>query len=302
MSSFERRFGKYAIKNLPLCIIICYAIGYTFQLIAPQVFYFFYLNPDLIIHKLQLWRLVSWLLVPPSSLSFFTLIMLYFYYSIGRTLEATWGTYRFNVYIFSGILFTILGAFLFYAYTLTSQEMTMIWDLPTQPFARYFSTYYVNLSIFLAFAATFPDTQIYLFFVIPIRMKIMGIIYAILLGLEFVNSLMQRNYASATAMVASLLNFGIFFFTSRNRIRFSPQQIKRRHDFNASMRNARAQSTSGTESGRSILRSGPITRHKCAVCGRTDQTNPELQFRFCSKCNGNYEYCEDHLFTHQHVQ
>lgn len=27
-----------------------------------------------------------------------------------------------------------------------------------------------------------------------------------------------------------------------------------------------------------------------------------LDFRFCSKCDGNYEYCSDHLFTHQHVR
>ena len=110
--NFEKKFGKYAIKNLSLVLIIGYACGYVFQLIAPGIFDYLYLNPYEIIFLGQIWRLLSWLIVPPSSFGFFTLLMLYFYYSLGTTLERTWGTYRYNVYIFSGILFTIIGAFL----------------------------------------------------------------------------------------------------------------------------------------------------------------------------------------------
>lgn len=296
MSKFERKFGKYAIKNLPLVIIICYATGFLLQLVAPQVFYYFYLNPYLIIYNFQIWRLFTWLLVPPGSLSFFTLIMLYFYYSIGKSLENVWGTWRFNVYILSGVVFTILGAFLFFIYTLSSPERLMLWS--TTAYSRYFSTYYVNMSIFLAFAATFPDTQIYIFFILPIRIKYLGIIYVVLLVYEFITAILSGNPAAAVAIVASLLNFGIFFFTARNRIRLSPKQIKRRHEFKESLKNAQ----SGGSAQGTFRKSAPITRHKCAVCGRTDQSNPELQFRFCSRCNGNYEYCEEHLFTHRHVE
>ena len=45
-----------------------------------------------------------------------------------------------------------------------------------------------------------------------------------------------------------------------------------------------------------------MPRHKCAICGRTEKDSPELEFRYCSKCEGNYEYCQDHLFTHEHVK
>ena len=104
-SNFEKKFGKYAVKNLSLVLIICYACGYLIQFTNPYMLNYLYLNPYEIIFRGQIWRLVTWLIVPPSGFDFFTLLMLYFYYSLGTTLERTWGTYRYNVYIFSGVLF-----------------------------------------------------------------------------------------------------------------------------------------------------------------------------------------------------
>ncbi len=97
----EKKFGKYAIKNLSLILIMCYACGYLMKWINPGFFTYLYLNPYEIIHHFQIWRLLTWLIVPPDSFDFWTLLMLlYFYYSIGTSLERTWGTYRYNVYIF----------------------------------------------------------------------------------------------------------------------------------------------------------------------------------------------------------
>ena len=111
MSKFERKFGKYAIRNLSLVLIICYGIGYLLQILAPTVINYLTLNPYFILRG-QIWRLVTWVLIPPTESNiFFTLIMMFFYYSIGTTLERTWGTYRYNVYLFSGMLFTALGSF-----------------------------------------------------------------------------------------------------------------------------------------------------------------------------------------------
>ncbi len=76
--SFERRFGKYAIKNLSLMLIICYGFGYLFQMIWPDFLQFLCLNPYQIVFKGQIWRIITWILVPPSSFDFFTLLMLYF--------------------------------------------------------------------------------------------------------------------------------------------------------------------------------------------------------------------------------
>lgn len=289
-SNFEKKFGKYAVKNLSMVLIICYACGYVLRMISPGIMDFLYLNPYQIIFHGQIWRLVTWLIVPPSSFDIFTLLMLYFYYSLGTTLERTWGTYRYNVYIFSGILFTIAGAFLLFAYTAVFQNevdtklaLYMLWvvDNNGRSLAPMFSTYYVNMSIFLAFACTYPNMQVMLFFLIPIRIKILGIIYGALLVYQF----LMGSIADQFVIAASLMNFVVFFITGRGKVHMTPKQAKRRQEFR-----------------REVKKTTRVTRHKCAICGRTEETNPELEFRFCSKCQGNYEYCQDHIFTHTHIK
>lgn len=290
MSNFEKKFGKYAIQNLSLILILCYGCGYLLNWIYPNFLQYLYLNPYEIIFHGQVWRLVTWLVTPPSNFDFFTLIMLYFYYSIGTTLERTWGTYRYNVYLISGALFTVLGAFLLFGYTMIFQpEMAAMGDSYFRLVASMFSTYYVNLSIFLAFAATFPNMQVMLFFLIPLKVKVLGIIYALILVYQFIvgygQGLEVLTVANRFVIAASMMNFIVFFFTSRGNVHLSPKQVKRRHEFK-----------------KEVKMTSKITRHKCAVCGRTEETNPELEFRFCSKCGGNYEYCQEHLFTHTHVK
>ena len=298
MSNFEKKFGKYAIKNLSLILIMCYACGYLMKWINPGFFTYLYLNPYEIIHHFQIWRLVTWLIVPPDSFDFWTLLMLYFYYSIGTSLERTWGTYRYNVYIFSGILFTAVGAFILYGISsLLGAQSLGLW-MTVDGYITYptmFSTYYVNMSIFLAYAATFPDYEVLLFFILPIKVKFLGIIYGAMLIYQFIvgygtsSALFYYNLGIRFVITASLLNFVVFFFTSRKKVRRGPIKIIRQQAVKQQPRHE-------------TKKSSGITRHKCAVCGRTDETNPELEFRFCSKCNGNYEYCQDHLFTHKHVK
>lgn len=287
MSSFERKFGKYAIKNLSFVLILCYAVGYLLQMINPMLLVYLLLDPYEILHG-QVWRLFTWIMVPPPSGNiFFTLIMLYFYCSIGTTLERTWGTYRYNVYLFQGMLFTILGSFLLLGYHYLfhgdSIEAMGVFNYFYALNGTWlsFSTYYINMSIFLAFAATFPDVQVLLMFIIPIKVKWLGIIYGVMLAFEF----LQYGVDGKFAIAASLLNFIVFFLTSRNMMHLNPKQIHRRQEFK-----------------RDVRRNTGITKHKCAICGRTEVDSPNLQFRFCSKCDGNYEYCEEHLYTHTHVK
>lgn len=299
MSKFEKKYGKYAIRNLSVVLVVCYAIGYVLEIINTRlVWNYLTLNPYAILHG-QIWRLVTWILIPPSSDNiFFVLLMLYFYCSIGTTLERTWGAYRYNVYIFSGLLFTIAGSFLLmgYIYLMTSvfgrslvagdMVFTVMsggaYELYFSYAAVFFSTYYINMSIFLAFAATFPDVTVLLMFIIPVKVKWLGVIYGIMLVFSF----LQGDVNTKFAIAASLLNFVVFFLTSRNMMHLSPKQIHRRQEFKRDIRR----------------NSGGITRHKCAICGRTEVDSPDMQFRFCSKCDGNYEYCEEHLYTHTHVK
>lgn len=290
MSNFEKKFGKYAIKNISLVLILFYGCGYLISWINPVMLNYLTLNPYAILFKGQVWRIVTWLIVPPEGFSFFTLIMLYFYYSIGTSLERTWGTYRYNLYLFLGMIFTVLGAFAMMGFVYLFQgEILTVYGAENYftILSGLFSTYYVNMSIFLAYAATFPNMQVLLFFFIPIKVKILGIIYGALLVYDFIVGYGNSYLTAASRFVigASLLNFIVFFFTSRNHIHMSPKQIKRRQEFK-----------------REVKHSAKITRHKCAICGRTEESNPELEFRFCSKCEGNYEYCQDHLFTHTHVK
>lgn len=274
LNKLERKIGKYAITNLSVWLIGAYVIGYLISYMAPAVAAYLTLEPYYILHG-QIWRLITWVLIPPSDLGILTFIMLFFYYSLGTTLEKTWGTFRYNVYIFSGILFTIVGAFLLYFI------MTILGSggIGTLGMGAIFSTYYINLSIFLAFAACYPEMKVMLYFIIPIKIKWMA--YLDVAYLVFVCLL--SGWAVRVAIIASILNFVVFFFSTRNYQHISPSQIRRKHNFNKQVANARG-----------------ITKHKCAICGRTEEDGEDLQFRFCSKCEGNYEYCQEHLFTHEH--
>lgn len=287
LNKLERKIGKYAISNLSKYLIFGYVLGYVIELINPALIDFMTLNPYLILHG-QVWRLITWIIIPPSGLDIiWTAVMLYFYYSVGNDLERTWGTFYYNVYIFMGMIFTAIGSFLVMA---LSYAMLPGLAESTAALAYfngvsyYFSTYYVNMSIFLGFAATFPEVRVLLMFIIPIKVKWLGIAYGAMLILQMV----EGNIFVRVVIASSLLNFIVFFLMTRSGIRrMTPREVKRRHNFNKEIKKARPMS---------------VAKHKCAVCGKNSEDNPDAEFRFCSKCNGNYEYCQDHLFTHTHVR
>ncbi|MBS6195374.1 MAG: hypothetical protein KH828_07315 [Clostridiales bacterium] len=271
LNKLERKFGRFAVSNLTLYIIITYAAGYILMTLAPQMVMYLTLEPAQILRG-QVWRLVSWLLIPPGKLDIFTILMLFFYYSVGNTLERTWGTFRYNVYIFSGILLSIVGAFALYFIT----GGLIIFS------GVVFSTYYISLSIILAFAATYANAQVWLMGIIPLKMKWLGILY----GIYLVRDMIVYGWPTRVAIICSLMNFIIFFFATRNMSRYNPKEIQRRQKFKKAVHQSQVN----------------VTKHKCAICGRTEEDGAHLEFRFCSKCNGNYEYCQDHLFTHTHVK
>ena len=158
LNKMERKFGRYAIHNLSTYIIGAYVIGYFLYFLAPGVLYnYLSLEPYYILRG-QIWRLITWVLIPPESPGIFTIIMLMLYYSLGNSLEQTWGAFRYNAYIFSGIISTIIGAFILYA--VMGGNIVFGQAL--------FSTYYINMSIFLAFAVCYPNMELLLYFIIPI--------------------------------------------------------------------------------------------------------------------------------------
>lgn len=278
----ERKFGRYAIHNLMKYIVGLYALGYVVYMINPYIYYqFLMLDIDKVLHG-QIWRLVTFLIQPvDASGLFFMLISLYLYFMIGNSLENAWGAFRFNLYYLTGILFNILAVIIIYAVTGRSYPITLS---------------YINQSMFFAFAAIYPNVELLLMFIIPIKVKYLGIIYGIVVGYDVFQCLQRGDYLSVIVILFALANFIIFFLSTRNYKRISPSEIRRKQNYRRQTRQASYGNVTQFK-GRNV-----VTRHKCAVCGRTELDDDNLEFRFCSKCEGNYEYCMDHLFTHEHVK
>lgn len=282
IDKLERKFGRFGIPNLTIYMIVCYVIGYALMIVNPGILNWLSLEPAYILRG-QVWRLVTWVLYPPSTsgVLWFAIAVLFFYYPIGTSLERTIGTFKYTLYILSGVIFTILGAFILY-FLLGGNVLV----------GNVFSTYYISLSTFLAYAMCYPDMQVLLMFIIPVKMKWMAIFYVVIVVYEMIQYIMAGAWYLVIPIVASLLNFIIFYFGTKDFSRYNPKGIHRRNEFRRAME----------PQGRMKSGSGSVTKHKCAICGRTELDDPNLEFRFCSRCNGNYEYCQDHLFTHTHVK
>ena len=272
----------------------------------------------------QIWRLLTWVLMPPSELSIFTVIMLFFYYWIARTLANTWGDFYFNIYILGGILITDIGMMIAYPILLSMDTPSALINI--QLMKMFVTTYYIQTSILLAFAFTYPNAQVLLYFVIPIKMSWLGIFEAIMLVF-----LLQCGYGNAApgdrAVGGELCDlFPLYQGPSQVQpeacgrraglegqvTRAGPAQaggaspVFRRTETAQKFAESGSQTPSGSTSRRSAAGYTKIypngARHKCTICGRTELDDEKLEFRYCTKCEGNHEYCQDHLFTHQHIK
>lgn len=287
INKLERKLGKFAIPNLMFYIIILYGFGFVINFTLPG-FYSQYLSLNAAaILRGQVWRIVTFIIQPPDTNVLFVLLTLYLYYVIGRQLEIAWGTFRFNLYFFTGVMLHVIAAVLTYVMTDVS--------LPI-------GTYYLNMSLFFAYAAMYPNQQFYLFMVIPVKVKWLAWIDAAYFGYSILQAFLpyyggdpiygMLYKARALAAFVSLLNFIIFFLSMRNMKRYGVKEMHRKHVYHKEVREGLRKQT--------VAPNGAI--HRCHVCGRTELDDPNLEFRYCSKCNGNYEYCQEHLFTHEHIK
>lgn len=278
LDKLERKLGRFAIPNLTVYLLVGYVIGFGIVNLMRDMVGYLTLEPALILRG-QVWRLISWVLIPPTDSLISLVFLVLLYYSLGTALERTWGSFRYNVYIFSGLLFTVLAVFGLYVFYYFRYGV----EVPLSAVGL-IGTNYITMSIFLAFAVIYPDMEVMLYFILPIKMKWMALVYVVLAGYDFING----GIGIRVAIGASLLNFVIFFLSTRNYKRFGPREQARKAKFKKQS-SPHMTYTNGAH-------------HRCAVCGRTELDDPCLEFRFCSKCNGNYEYCQDHLFTHEHVK
>lgn len=321
LDKLERKYGRYAIHNLMFYIIGMYVVGFIIGIAVPDL-YTRYLSLDVsMILKGQVWRLVTFMLQPPSYSFIFIIFTLYFYYVIGTVLENVWGAFKFNMYFFSGVILHIIAAFLIYF--IFGQSYTM-------------NTYYINLALFMAFAVEESETKVYLFFIIPIKMKWLGIIDGVIFAITIIGGylvpfmprglwialynlgLLSGNaftcYVNATCAFVSMLNFLVFLFltlkgnrktyTQRNfqKARKTAQRAQNKPNYSHQVYNNNPQNNKGGYQPKAFVPGNSAAKHRCAVCNRTENDGDDLVFRFCSKCNGAYEYCNEHLYTHVHVK
>ncbi|MBN2221524.1 MAG: hypothetical protein JW708_04895 [Vallitaleaceae bacterium] len=263
LNKLERKYGRYAVRDLMKYIVFANAAVYILNLLTNDALMSqLYLYPPLVLRG-QVWRLITFIMVPPSTSMIFIFFALYFYYMIGGALEQQWGSFKFNVYYFSGVIFMIAGSFLTGTIALVS---------------------YLNLTLFLAFATFYPDFTVRVYFILPVKIKYMAYLSTAFLLLTVITG----SAATRISILASMLNYILFF--GKDLIRG-----KRRKIVSASKKQAYA---------REIKKVKPEKEgfHRCEVCQRTEKDDPNLEFRYCSKCEGYHEYCSDHLFSHEHIK
>ena len=268
---FCYKHPRFGITNLMLYIVIGNAIVWLFSMMdrSGMLTVFLAFDPALIL-KGQVWRLITFIFIPEST-GFWALLFFYFYYWIGGTLESQWGTPRFNIFVLSGVALTVIYGFIVYFITGVSYPV---------------GAYYVYMSMFFSFATLFPDMQVLLFFIIPIKIKWLAYIDAAYFVLEI---FMMRFPINLLPLVA-MLNYFVFFgddllrVLSPRRVRYARKTVKFKSEVN---KIRREQETA------------QYTR-KCAVCGKTDADHPNMEFRFCSRCAGYHCFCPEHINSHVH--
>jgi len=264
---FCYKHPDFGIENLMMYVAIGSVVMWLIGTVSPTLYNLLAFNAGLIL-KGQIWRIITFIFYPSGS-GIWALVGAYFYYFIGKTLESNWGKGRFTIYFLTGVVLTELFAFIFYFITGYSITITAT---------------YIYLSMFFSFAALFPDMRVLLFFIIPIKMKWLAIVDAVLFVYEIVTTSFPLNLLP----VVAILNFFIFCGGElMDMLRISRPSSNTVNFRKESARIRREQQSN-------------LYRHKCSVCGRTDADYPNLEFRYCSRCAGYHCFCEDHINSHVH--
>lgn len=257
LDKLERKLGRFAIPNLTVLLVMGQTLGFLMSLVDKTLYARWALIAQSVIDG-EVYRLVTFVFLPPATIPIFIFFALYLFYMMGGALEAHWGHFRFNLYILVGYLATVAVSFL-------NPEMPA-------------TNAGIGASVFLAFAWLYPDFQLLLFFILPVKIKYLAMLtWAGLFLTMLTGSWMGRFIA-----LASVLNFFLFFGTDVVlRLRHGKRKM---------------------ESAAKRIREQNKPFHKCTICGITEKQDPNMQFRYCSKCTGSHEYCEDHLHNHEHIE
>ncbi len=256
LDKLERKFRRYAVPNVTLYLILGQVLFFVFVLSGRFILERVVLIPDRVLAG-EWWRLITFLFIPPMTNPIFAFFAWYLFYLMGNALEGHWGAFRYNVYLLIGYLVTVGVTFLY-------------------PFSIA-TNIFIAGSVFLAFAFLYPDFQLYIFFIIPVKIKWL----ALLTWIGYAYEVLVGSWSARLLVLASISNFFLFFGKD---IYWRMKTGNRKMAFQAK------QYSTGRE---------PF--HKCAVCGITDLSHPQMEFRYCSECGG-LGYCMDHISNHEHVK
>ncbi len=231
----------------------------------------------------QVWRLVSYVFTQ-TGFDIISLLFLYFFYLLGRHVEHSMGTFKFNLYYFSGILLMDIFAMIF----ATPNTAPLYWDM----------AYYLHLSLILTFATLFPETRFLIFFIIPVKASIIAVVYLLLEAIAIINlSYPVMFFPHNLFPLVALANYLLFIGGDiKNLIPLS---------WRAKSNRKKPEKKTGTipfPGNHQAPKTVDAYTHRCTVCGRTDVSKPELEFRYCSRCKGYYCYCQEHINNHEHIE
>ena len=286
MKNLRQRFERFCFKNrdkgipnLMLYISLGAGLVYLFtQYSGNYLLYNFLCFDRELIMQGQVWRLISYPLVYGTNNLLLTAITLFCYYSIGRAMENLWGTLRFNLFYLSGVV---------------------MMDIYCMIFGGYADVYYLNLSLFLSYATMFPNAHFLLFFIIPVKAWIFALLDLVLVLFGLITYPFPHNLFS----IISLANYFLFFGKDVLNVIPLSWRINAKRLFKKKPKGAKVVPfpTAGSYEATTATVKEPYT-HRCTVCGRTDVSNPDLEFRYCSRCKGYHCYCIEHINNHEHIE
>ncbi len=254
ITSAESRFGHLAIPGLPRIIVGFNALVFVLYKLNPPFLNQLTLDPAAVMNG-EVWRLITFLFIPsfggflPDWIgAAFYVLFLWF---VGNGLEEAMGAFKMNVFYLLGMIGTTVAALFF---------------------GGAFSNAMLNTSMFLAFARFYPDLMIYLFFILPVKVKWMAWFTAAMVLLGFVTG----DWSYRGAVIAALGNYLIFFGAEM------VQEVRDRSETQARRKRFDAQAK--------IPDDEPM--HQCATCGKTELKSPDLEFRVA---RDGHEYCLEHL-------
>jgi hypothetical protein len=254
IDKLDRKLRRYAIHNVTLYLIIGQVIFFLFVMSGRFVLDRVVLVPEFV-KAGEWWRLITFLFIPPLTNPIFAFFAWYLFYLMGSALEGHWGAFRYNLFLLTGYLVTVAVTFLFPLSAATN--------------------IFIGGSVFLAFAYLYPDFQLYILFILPVKIKWL----ALITWIGYAYEMIVGSWHTRLLVLASISNFFLFF---------GRDIIWKMKTGNRSMVAQARQFTGKKE---------PF--HKCSVCGKTDISHPQMDFRYCSDCGG-LGYCKDHIFNHEH--